>query len=106
MYIWATNVKVIASITEMLIEIPIYLSFYSTIRKKLLGCVYRDHLETEETLENQNSEPGTNLQNKILQFREEYLLNHSQAYYDICRDLPWIKSLRLISVYDIHSGIS
>ena len=52
----------------------IYLSFfYSTIRKKLLGCVYRDHLETEETLENQNSEPGTNLQNKILQFREEYL---------------------------------
>ena len=73
MYIWAKNVKVIASITEMLIEIPIYLFFYSTIRKKLLGCVYRDHLETEETLENQTSEPGTNLQNKILQFREEYL---------------------------------
>ena len=72
MYIWAKNVKVIARITKTLIELFIYF-FYSTIRKKLLGCVYRDHLETEETLENQTSEPGTNLQNKILQFREEYL---------------------------------
>ena len=72
MYIWAKNVTIIAMITKTLIEL-LFIFFYSTIRKKLLGCVYRDHLETEETLENQNSEPGTNLQNKILQFREEYL---------------------------------
>ena len=66
----------------------------------MLGCVYRDHLETEETLEDQHSELGTNLQNKIWQFREEYLFGivHSEPITKPNISTTVFSSLRLASL--------